>query len=152
MDLCFQRPEHVDAPPRGTCGALTDYEANPRIDPCVSSVRVLHRDTLGATAPADGRTCIERHVQFAVSCAPLPLLQLERRYASNAAAVSARTVEPAFGGRSYFTTAVQVMLPGAPGTLLRPVLWVMFNQLNFAPFLHAARAWSSSSNARGPVS
>jgi hypothetical protein len=36
--------------------------------------------------------------------------------------------------------------------MLRPLLWRMFNRINFAPFIHAAQAHNGAGAARGPVS
>jgi hypothetical protein len=151
MDIRFQRTALGDAPPRHMFGVLTDYEAYPRINPFVTSVRILHRDPLGAAVMADPRTPIERCVRFVDRYAAPPLLQLERRNASNTTAVSIWTVEPAFGGRSYFTITALMTVPGPLGLLLRPVLWRMFNRINFALFIHAAQARSGAGVAE-PVS
>ena len=152
MDIRFQRTELVDAPPRRMFGVLTDYEAYPRINRFVTNVRVLHRDTWSASVVADRRTPIERRVRFVDAYATPPLLQLERRYASNATAMSTWMVEPAFGGRSYFTITARMMVPGPLGLLLCPLLWRMFNRINFAPFIHAAQARTGTGAAHRPVS
>jgi hypothetical protein len=133
-------------------GVLTAYEAYPRINPFVRTVRVLHRDRRGAKVAPDRRTPIERRVRFLDAYAPPSLLQFERRYASNPAALSTWRVEPAFGGRSYFTITAALTAPGPLGVLLRPVLWRMFHQLNFAPFVHAAQGWTSAGATKGLVS
>jgi ribosome-associated toxin RatA of RatAB toxin-antitoxin module len=152
MLIRFQRTELVDAPPERMFGVLTAYEAYPRINPFVKTVRVLHRDRRGAKVAADRRTPIERHVQFRDAYAPPPLLQFERRYASHPTARSTWTVEPAFGGRCYFTIAAELAAPGPLGVLLRPVLWRMFHRLNFAPFIQAARARTAAGAAHRPAS
>ena len=152
MDIRFRRTALVDAPPRRMFGVLTDYEAYPRINRFVMKVRVLHPDRRSVSVVADRRTPIERHVRFVDTYAAPPLLQLERRYASNATAVSIWTVEPAFGGRSYFTISARMTLPRPLGMRLYPVLWRMFNRINFARFIQAAQARHPASAAQEPVS
>jgi hypothetical protein len=77
---------------------------------------------------------------------------LEHRYARNTTAVSIWTMEPAFGGRSCFTSTAQMTLPGALGVLLGPVLWRMFKQINVAPFIQAAQAHHPAGTAQEAVS
>jgi hypothetical protein len=141
MLIRFQRTELVRARPERMFGVLTNYAAYTRINHFVKSVRVLRHDAQGAIVVADRTTPIERHMQFEDTYASRPLLQFERRYTNNPTACSTWTVEPAFGGRCYFTVMAQLTMPGPLGLLLRPVLWRLFNVLNFAPFIAAAEGW-----------
>jgi Polyketide cyclase / dehydrase and lipid transport len=152
MQIRFQRTELVDAPPQRMFAVLTDYGAYPCINRYVTAVKVLHHDARGASVIADRRTRIEPHVSFVDTYAAPPLLQLERRYESNSTAASTWTVEPAHGGRSYFTITACVTVPTVVGLALRPLLWRMFNQINFAPFIAAAEARDRGVAAQGAIS
>jgi Polyketide cyclase / dehydrase and lipid transport len=140
MHINFQRTELVNASPQRMFAVLTDYARYPRINHYVTGVKVPHHDAHGASVVADRRTPIDRHVRFVDTYASSLLLQLERRYSSNSTAVSTWTVEPAHGGRSYFTIAARMTVPALPGVVLRPQLWRMLNQINFAPFITVAEA------------
>ena len=78
---------------------------------------------------------------------PAPLLQFRRRYAGNETAVSVWTVEPAFGGRAYFTISAEMSVPFLPGIVLWPVLRRMFRRLNFPPFISAAESADAAGHA-----
>ena len=140
MQIRFQRTELVNASPQRMFAVLTDYAEYPRINGCVTRVKVLHHDAHRASVAADRRTPIEPHVRLVDTYAPLPLLQLERRYASTSTSASTWTVEPAHGGRSYFTIAGCTTVPALLGVVVRRLVWSMFNQINFAPFIAAAEA------------
>jgi hypothetical protein len=62
------------------------------------------------------------------------------------------TVEPAAGGRAYFTIVADADLPPLIGWVVRPLLARMFYRLNFPTFIRAAEADPShSTNARTPA-
>jgi hypothetical protein len=99
--------------------------------------RDLHRDLHGAEVEADRKVFFEPHAHFFDTYAAPPLRQLERRYANNSGMLSVWTVEPANGGRAYFTIVADAELPPAIGWLMRPVLARMFYRLNFPTFIRA---------------
>jgi hypothetical protein len=94
-------------------------------------------------------TPVGKKVTFIDTYAGRPLLQFTRRYVGQDSARSVWTVEPAFGGRCYFTIMAEMRVRFFPGVLLRPVLRRMFYPLNFPPFIRAAM--QSTTLAGAPV-
>jgi hypothetical protein len=141
-----QHTELVNATPERLFAVLTDYANYPRSNPQVLKTVVKRQDANGAEVYAERNTPIAKKVTFIDTYAP-PLLQFTRRYAGEDAS-STWTVEPAFGGRCYFTIVADMRLPFFPGVFLRPILKRMFYPLNFPPFIHAATQKSTPMTAR----
>jgi hypothetical protein len=142
-----QHTELVDATPEQLFAVLTDYANYPRSNPQVLKTVVKRRDANGAEVYAERNTPIAKKVTFIVAYAPPPLLQFVRRYDGQDGASSTWTVEPAFGGRSYFTIVADMRLPFLPGVFLWPILKRMFYPLNFPPFIRAATNYAAPSSA-----
>jgi ribosome-associated toxin RatA of RatAB toxin-antitoxin module len=138
MHIRFQRTELVNADPDRLWQILTDYDSYPRSNRLVEQVRVLHRDAHRPEVEADRKVFFEPHVHFFDAYAPRPLRQLTRRYATDKRMQSVWTVEPANGGRAYFTIVADAELPPVIGWFMRPLLARMFYHLNFPTFIRAA--------------
>src|SRR5215469_16471017 len=102
MHIHCQHTELVDATPEQLFAVITDYANYPRSNPQVLKTVVKRRDANGAEDYAERKTPIAKQVTFIDAYAPPPLRQFTRRYAGQDDASSTWTVEPAFGGRSYF--------------------------------------------------
>jgi|SRR5215472_18351508 len=152
MHLRFKRTEMVNADADRLWRILTSYETYPDSNPLVTSVRVLHRDATGADVEANRKVLIGPHVRFHDTYAPPPLRQFERDYPSNRGMHSVWTVEPAAGGRAYFTIVADADLPPVVGWLMRPLLARMFFNLNFPTFIRAAEAQEPQRTPDHPVS
>jgi hypothetical protein len=144
----FQRTELVEATPERLFAVLTDYANYPRANPQVLKAVVKRRDAAGAEVYAERDTPFGKKVTFIDTYAPPPPLQITRRYVGQDAASSTWTVEPAFGGRCYFTITAEMRVPFVPGVFLRPILRRMFYRLNFPPFMHAATRAAAPHAAR----
>jgi ribosome-associated toxin RatA of RatAB toxin-antitoxin module len=151
MHIRFQRTELVNADPDRLWHILTDYESYPRTNRLVKYTRVLHRDVHGAEVEADRKVFFEPHTHFFDTYAAPPLRQLERHYAKSNGMRSVWTVEPANGGRAYFTIVADAELPPVIGWLMRPVLARIFYRLNFPTFIRAAEREEQTGFARQPV-
>src|SRR5215469_12014288 len=140
MLIHFQRTELVAVSPQQLFAVLRDYPAYPASNPQVISATVIGRHGNEVEVQAQRTTLIGKYVRFTDTYAPKPLLQFVRRYAGNDTATSTWTVEPAFGGQSYFTITAEMTVPFVKGVFLRPILKRMFYHLNFQPFIRAAQA------------
>jgi hypothetical protein len=140
--------EVVDATPEQLFAVLTDYASYPRTNPQVLKTIVKRQDANGAEVYAERNTPIARKVTFLDTYGPPPLLQFTRRYVGQDGASSTWTVEPASGGRCYFTIVADMRLPFFPGIFVRPILKRMFYPLNFPPFIRAATQTATPMTAR----
>jgi hypothetical protein len=138
MLIRFQHTELVEAAPDRLFAVLTDYANYPHTNSQVLKTVVKHQNARGAEVYAERRTPVARKVTFVDSYAAAPLRQFTRRYAGDNSSSSVWTVEPAFGGQSYFTILAEMRVAFFPGILLWPILRQMFYSLNFAPFIRAA--------------
>src|SRR5215469_11880188 len=140
MLIHFQHTELVAVSSQQLFAVLTDYQAYPASNPQIVSATVIGQHGNQVEVQAQRTTLIGKHVRFTDTYAPKPLLQFVRRYADNGAAISTWTVEPAFGGKAYFTISAEMTVPFVPGIFLYPILKRMFYHLNFPPFIRAAQA------------
>jgi hypothetical protein len=138
MLIRFVRTELVETTPARLFAVLTDYANYPRANPQVLKVVVKRHDAHGAEVYAERNTPIGKKVTFIDTYALPPPLHITRRYVGQDSASSTWTVEPAFGGRCYFTIMAEMRVPFVPGIFLRPILRRMFYRLTFPPFIHAA--------------
>jgi hypothetical protein len=148
MLIHCQHTELVDATPEQLYAVLTDYANYPRSNPQVLKTVVKRRDANGAEVYAERKTPVGKKVTFIDAYAPPPLRQFARRYVGQDSASSTWTVEPAFGGRSYFTIVADMRLPFFPGVFMRPILTRMFYPLNFPTFIRAAIKNSAPSSTQ----
>ena len=138
MLIHCQRTELVETTPERLFGVLTDYANYPRVNPKVQKTLVKHQDARQAEVYAERSTPVGKKVTFIDTYATLPLRQFTRRYVGEDSSSSVWTVEPAFGGRCYFTIVAEMRVPFFPGIFLWPILKRMFYPLNFPPFIRAA--------------
>ena len=148
MHIHCQHTELVDTTPERLFAVITDYANYPRSNPLVLKTVVKRQDAGGAEVYTERKTPVDKKVTFIDTYAPAPLLQFTRRYVGEETASSTWTVEPAFGGRCYFTIVADVRLPFFPGVFLRPILKRMFYPLNFPTFIHAATQMATPVTAR----
>jgi hypothetical protein len=139
MLIHCQRTELVESTPEELFGVLTDYANYPRVNPQVLKTVVKHQDAHAARVYAERTTPVGKKVTFIDTYATPPLRQFTRRYVGEDSSSSVWTVEPAFGGRCYFTIVADMRVPFFPGIFLWPILKRMFYPLNFPPFIRAAR-------------
>jgi hypothetical protein len=149
MRIRFQHTELVETPPERLFAVLTDYANYPRVNPQVLKTVVKRQDAHEAEVYTERNTPVGKKVIFIDTYGAPPPLRFTRRYTGQDTASSIWTVEPAFGGRCYFTIVAEMRVPFIPGVFLRPILRRMFYPLNFPPFIHAAM--QSTTPAAAPV-